>query len=358
MYELKQNLRLVKTEVFGAKGKQCYVQKFCQFTRGGRSYLVVGRKRLSIQIYDIYDNFKCVSDKQLMTNQDAADFFVTIEVIGGEFKGCTGLGYCYFLNIDTLMTSCFNDFSMSFGLHGPVSFLKFLPASEDSLVILGGKDREIAILDVQTHLTVWKSKSSKKIDKIYQPYMQKEPIWIQDVAIIKKTETEVKFIAATRFGKLLFYNTQVSRLPIDEIEISENPIKHLKLIDDMLFIADSFDNVTLFDYENQKIINKFQMRTGAISSMSFLELDTNGSMERRNNERPSNFLTFVTSYSDKCLRLYKVEDGYKTLISGVKLEYGVSPEICVIEDDVDLPERLKQETVQNKRLRSDYGINV
>lgn len=336
--------------LFGCMGKQHYAQKFCEFVKDNTRYLVVGRKGLSIQIYDIDNDFKHVSTKQLMTNPNVADFFVSIDVKDGEFKGCTGLGYCYFLKINVLISSCFNDFSMSFGLHGPVSFLKFLPETDGDLVILGGKDREITLLDVDSHLSVWKSKNPKRIDKLYQSYVQKEPIWIQDVAVLKYTDNvEVEFIAATRFGKLLFYNTQVSRLPIDEIEISENPIKHLHLLDDLLLIGDSFDNVILFDYERQKVVNKFQMKTGAVSSMNFILMESNDN-EGGNNCRKS-FLSFVTSYTDKCLRLYKIQDGYKTLISGIHLDTGASPEICIIEKD-DIPEALKQNLSQNKRLRA------
>lgn len=339
-------------------GKQQYVQKFCEFQKDGNRYLLIGRKGLTIQIFDVEKNYKCISTKQLMTNQDDSDFFISLDVVDNEFRGSTGLGYCYFLNINALINSCYNDFSMSFGLQGAISFFKFLPESENSLVIIGGKDREITIVDVESHLTVWKSKTPKKLDKLYQPYINKErdAIWIQDVAVLRENGNEVKFIAATRFGKLLIYNTQVSRLPIDEIEISENPIKHLKLVDNILFIADSFDNVILFDYENQKIINKFQMKTGALSSMEFIELDTiptNSETPRATNTagESSSFLTFTASYLDKCLRLYKVEEGYKTLISGVHLGAGPSPEIQVIEKD-DIPEILKQDLVQNKRLRS------
>lgn len=342
----------VKKALFGCMGKQHYVQQFCEFVKDGTRYLLVGRKGLTVQIFDIDRNFKCISTKQLMTNQDDSDFFISLDVVHGEFRASTGLGYCYFLNINSLINSCFNDFSMSFGLQGPISFFKVLPASQDSLVIIGGKDREIAIVDVDSHLTIWKSKTPKKFDKLYQPYINKEreSIWIQDVVIVKEDGSEVKFIAATRFGKLLFFNTEVSRLPIDEIEIGENPIKHLKLIsENTLFIADSFDNVTLFDIDNQKIINKFQMKTGALSSMSYIKLRS-ALPELRETE---GVLTFITSYVDSSLRIYKIEDGYKTLLCGVRLGNRPSPnEIFLIEKD-NIPSTLASSWTDNKRIRTN-----
>ncbi|CCH43367.1 Ribosome biogenesis protein [Wickerhamomyces ciferrii] len=357
VFELSRQLRFKKTHSLESLGKKLYVQKFCYFERDGGHYLIAGRKGLTIQIFDVDDNFKLISTKQLMTNIDLGDFFVTMEVMNGEFRACTGLGYCYFLRLTALMSSCFNDFSMSFGLHGSVSFMKFLPQSQSSLVIIGGKDREIAIIDVDSHLTIWKSKTSKKIDKLYQQYMTKEPLWVQDVVITKETDSEVKFIAATRFGKLLFFNTQVSRFPIDEIEISENPIKHLRLLNDTLFIADSFDNVILFDYENQTIMNKFHMKTGALSSLDFIQMDQHQQEEelsRRSESRNQGFLVYSSSHADRCLRLYKIEDGYKSLVHGIRFSNGPSTEICVIEKNI-IPDVLKESQSQivnqNKRMR-------
>lgn len=347
VWEVTEDLRLKKCHSFGEKGRQWYIQKLCSFTWRGNSYILAGRKGLTLDVYNSTD-YKCIKSKHLMTTQVDCDYFVSMEVFpNGEFRACSGLGYCYFLSLETLLLSGYNDFSMSFGLHGSVSFFKFIPSRSEAQaseskkrVVVGGKDRELAVIEIDTHTNVWKSKSLRKVDKALDTVINREPVWIQDVAIMPTDpsatggQEECSILAVTRFGKLQVYDTGISRFPIDVIQISENPIRHLHALGKHILIADVFNGVTILDQDTHAVVNRLKMPLGPLSTIVTFPLGSDKS-------RTDKFMVFTGCSLDKRLRLYLFEDGVSTCLDCTEPMGSTISEMVLLETE-PLPRVLEE----------------
>lgn len=331
---------LSRIHSFGVKGRDHYIQKLCRFTRGGERFIIAGRKGLIIDIYD--EEYELVTTKKLLSTKQDSDFFIGLQVINEtELKACSGLGYCYFFSIEMLLTSSYDELGMSFGLHGSVGFFKHL-ADPTPRVIVGGKDREITVIELESHKLIWKSKCVKRTH--FEDSLL-EPVWIQDTVIVQHGLDEHRFIAASRFGALLIYDPLISRQPLEKIQVSENPIRHIHMIDDTLFIADAFNNVTLLHYPRLKVINKFKIPIGPLGSVALQRLEPN-------TREGTRFLVFATGTIENSLKVFLVDDGYPSCLSSISTDSTVSSLIlegCIKSDT-------NEDTVREvKRLRHGRG---
>jgi hypothetical protein len=292
----------------------------------------VGRKGLAIDIYD--KCFDLLRSKRLMSTQQESDFFISLEVLdNSDFKACTGLGYVYFIGLDKLIGPNINDFGMSFGLNGPIGFFQYFKMPDERIMI-GGKDREINLIELSSHKIVWKSNTRKRVTHFEDVELQKDPLWILNCVRVNHTD-DSRIIAASRFGELLVYDPAISRQPLDIIQISKNPIRHLQLVKDIIFIADAFNNVILMNLHRMNVINMFRLPIGPLGSVAFKELE-----DARHGE--SRFLIVATDTVERNLSTYIVEGGLMTCLSRVWIDSTVS-DILVVGggDDADEFKRVR-----------------
>lgn len=336
-YEMNDSLQLKKNFHSLKQGRDNHVQKLCKFQYSGLDYLLIGRKGLVLDILlDDCSGLRFIKRKGLISSQVRSDFFVSIEInneinenkeLEKWIRCCTGFGYCYFIKLEKLMDSKFDDFAMSFGMSGFVGFFKMFKFNEDDdsnwKIIYGGKDRGINVFELNDHVNVWKSKSINKKTE------NNEHVWIENVLLIGDEFKEFKILAITKFGKILKYFPNFSKFPIDEYQIFDQlSIKNIfKLNNEIILINNGFNELILFDFKNWKLVKQFKIITGSLSVFKLVNIGDNIS------------LIITSSNMDLNLRIYLIwefnQNWYIKLITKNKID-GIITEILVNNTDVPM----------------------
>lgn len=377
-----QEVGVVGTGVPNIEGRDKHVQKIARFEYEGHKYIIMGRKGLVLDVYvDVSqgssDGLLFSKRKRLISSQIRSDFFISLEVnyelnSSGEKEGyvrcCTGFGYCYFIALEKLMNSTYDDFTMSFGMNGFVGFFQMFKfggkddEEEGWKIVYGGKDRGINLMELKEHCNIWRSKNIKTVNgtrsKKYEDNdTLEEPVWIQDVLMLNDGEDfeNLKILAITKFGKLLKYFPTFSKFPIDEYQIFDQlSIKSIvQLRKGLVMVNNGFNTVVIFDVENWVVVKEFQMVTGSLSTVKTVEIDKSLLTEDLSNIT-SIHLVFISSNVDKFLRTYLMfETGKDNWTSKLMSKQKINE--VVTEMDIhrseDVPIAQIQYIVRNSQVR-------
>lgn len=290
------------------------VQRLASFQYRAQQYVVVAQEHAQLEVYD--EQYRLVASKSLSPGgtciamyQFSNQFFVYL---------CNGL--CFNFTTEQMVTQseCIPKISRKFDVLVNAGFVRTLPNHDSPWsIVTGGKDKHIVLSETNTNSTIWKSKQVRLPQSSpLHDYLYKEPFWVQDVLISSDQFDGYNIIAATRSGKLLFYNTSQSRYPLNECAVGEYPIKSVHRLGELVVTTDSFNNVVLFDLRSMQVYNRFSVETGALATVQCVECA--GRRTSRAPHLPS-FLLVVSSSISNCLSVYSVQQGYHRLVARQKL---------------------------------------
>lgn len=278
-------MKLERSIKIDKRGRDTYIQKLTSFEYHNTQYIAAARRGGSIQIYKCNNinetNLVFVYGNNLQISIDPEDSFVSLVYRDQCLHSCSCLGKVVIQNLNPILNhhhinsiGSLNYLSLS--VSPPVSCFTLHP-SHKWVSVSGGKDREVEINDFYALAHMWKSKHTSLLEDLYLDEDLDEIKWIQDLLIVESSITAVrsmKLVIASKFGKLMLFDTARSMYPLSVIEISVG--KMFQLDDDYILTFDSFDNVNLVDLDNFQVVQTWDdIATGSMSSIELFKQDQN-----------------------------------------------------------------------------------
>lgn len=314
--EISPSMKLQRSKKIDKRGREAYIQKLTSFEYFNTRYIAAARRGGSIQIYKCNSvnetNLVFVYGNNLHVSVDPEDSFVSLIYRDQCLHSCSCLGKVVIQSLNPILNhqhhinniGSLNYLSLS--VSSPVSCLTLHP-SHKWVSISGGKDREVEINDFYALAHMWKSKHSSLLEDLYLDEDLDEIKWIQDLLIIESSVIAVrsmKLVIASKFGKLMLFDTARSMYPLSVIEIPVT--KMFQLDSDYILTFDSFDNVNLVDLESFQIIQTWDnITTGSMCSIevfreshdTFLIIASQGSIKIYNIHQEENTNHVITPLS-------------------------------------------------------------
>lgn len=273
--KLKNSITLEK------KGREFYVQRLASFKYQDEQYIAAGRRGGSIQIYRVKTDEVTLAyaygNNLYQSVEGSEDHFVSLIFKDGCLHSCSCLGKVVIQSLSPMFNqNHVDDFHtlnyLSLSVSSPVTCFKLHPFHK-WVSVSGGKDRELEINDFYALTHLWKSKHSSLFEDIYLDEEHCETKWIQDLMIIGATAAasrNMKLIIASKFGKLMLFDTTVSMYPLAVLEISVN--KMFMFGEDKVLTLDSFNTAHLISIDEFQIVQTFNMiETGPMASIELIE---------------------------------------------------------------------------------------
>jgi len=303
-------MKVKKSISLDKRGRDFYIQQVTSFQYQNHQYVATARRAGSIQIYRITNDeiqLVFVYGNNLHLYGESEDHFISLRFRDNSLHSCSCLGKVVIQSLSPILNEHHvNDYQtlnyLSLTISAPVTCFKLHPLYR-WVSISGGKDREVEINDFYALTHLWKSKHTSLIEDLYLDEDLDETKWVQDLVIIEADATRarnMKMILASKFEKLMLFDTTISMYPLAVLEIAVSKIfmlgDHSKIM-----TLDSFNNAHIIDVESFKIIQSFKhIETGPMASMEMIEDDTNGC------------ILFIGGYG--CIKSYRItplEDKYE-----------------------------------------------
>ncbi|KAI9208725.1 WD40-repeat-containing domain protein [Polychytrium aggregatum] len=140
-------------------------------------------------------------------------------------------------------------------------------ASQPNIFVTGGKEREIAIWDINRAKEsalqpIWKSKNVKNdfLDL-------RVPVWNTDIQWCTPSDT-TKFVVGTGHHQIRLYDTKAARRPVISKEVGEHPVRALALAENgqEVILSDTTDLMMSFDLRMQKVVARYKGLDGCVTS--------------------------------------------------------------------------------------------
>ncbi|CCH43365.1 D-lactate dehydrogenase [cytochrome] 2,mitochondrial [Wickerhamomyces ciferrii] len=279
------DFKIRNSTILDKRGRDYFVQKAIVFTSQDTEYIAAARRGGSIQIYKSCYNSNWeliyVYGNNLNFGNDSEDHFVSLIYRDDCLHSCSCLGKVVIQNLSPILNENHtNDLSLlnylSISVASPVSCFKLHPLHR-WVAISGGKDREMEINDFYALTHFWKMKHTSSIEDLYLDKYDSDTKWVQDFLIIEATSVNSKhmnLVVASKFGKLMCFDTGVSMYPLDSLDIPVN--KMFQLDDFKILCLDSFNNMNLINLRNFKVEQSWNdIETGPLASID-LQRESNG----------------------------------------------------------------------------------
>lgn len=263
------------------RGRDLYIQQITSFLHLEDQYIACARRGGSIQIYKVTDDgitLAFVYGNNLYLYGETEDHFVSMIYRDDCIHSCSCLGKVVIQNVCPILNrNHVGDFQtlnyLSLSVSSPVTCLKLHPFHK-WVSISGGKDHEVEINDFYALTHLWKSKHTSLLEDLYLDDGDDQTKWVQDLMIVGSDPTsprKIKLILASKFGKLMLFDTTISMCPLSVLEITVN--KMFEIGDHNILTLDSFGNVHMIEIESFKILQTWQgtIETGPMASVELVQ---------------------------------------------------------------------------------------
>ncbi|AOA65197.1 Hypothetical protein KP2612_004408 [Komagataella phaffii] len=396
-YKLKCKIDVPQSEMSSTE----YIQNMLHVKIKGRPCILLARKGGIIELRGSESPNELLYSWNESTVDDS-DFVVGMAYVNEVLYSCSNRGLLLLRDLSNInrgkhcpetansdrksdLLEHYQGNAVSWTINEPISFFKVHPIHSE-ICLVGGYNNEVEILDITSNLNlltgsvliegldrnskfklkiakyaasiqpIWKAKVHTHPKRGDSVYIKEEFSWPQDAVFLdpeRKKCSGFKICCGSRFGKLMVYDTSLSRYAISQLTVSNHSITNVKLLvnDSLVMFVDSCQTVGIVNLVIEEIVNYYRIPMGSISSCECLVLEDPKAALVNKSLTFTNPILFIVGGIDKKLRVYRLDNNNQCTLIGCAKTSSIMPSICLaLDNPVD------KEAV-HKLLLKDFHID-